>query len=82
MSKKRLLVNLDDDDKQWLDRTSAREGISQSELVREALASYRARQAPSPDRIQQLLQNTRGTWHHGDGLAYQSDVRDEWNRDE
>lgn len=80
--KQRLLVNLDPEVKTWLDQTAAEEGVSQSEVVREALASYRARQAPDLDRIDALLQGTRGTWQGEDGLLHQRRLREEWNRDQ
>jgi len=29
--------------------------------------------------FKQLLEQTRGIWEHGDGLAYQLKLRDEWD---
>ncbi len=35
----------------------------------------------SDDKFDELLQQTKGTWKSGDGLAYQVKLRDEWERD-
>jgi hypothetical protein len=32
------------------------------------------------EEFQILLEQTKGTWQHGDGLAYQIKLREEWDK--
>lgn len=77
----RTLVNLDDDDKRWLDDEASRRHVPMTEMVREAVREYRAR-SQSLERydLQGELARTVGIWKHGDGLAYQQRRREEWER--
>lgn len=79
----RTLINLDSDDKQWLDEQARARGISMAGLVREAVHEYRVReQAAARPTLEQALAETAGIWGNGDGLAWQRQLRDEWTRDE
>lgn len=74
----RTVIALEDDDKEWLDRRADEEGVPMTELVRRAVRLLRS-QSPVGQRTRdELLQATFGTWTHGDGLAYQERLRDEW----
>lgn len=77
----RTLINLDPDDKAWLDREARSRRVPMTELVRQAIRRYRI-QEQSQGRIglQSALERTAGLWRHGDGLAWQRRLRDEWNR--
>lgn len=78
----RTVISLPDDDKEWLDRRSAAERVSMTELVRRAVREYRLRHGDHHDRgLEELLEMTRGRWRHGDGLQYQDALREEWDRD-
>lgn len=79
----RTLVNLDADDKAWLDREAARRGVPMTELVRQAVQAYRVREESRerPD-LQSAIADTAGIWNAGDGLTYQQRLRSEWDRRE
>lgn len=72
----RTVVSLDEDDKRWLDRRAAEEGLPMTELVRRAIKTMRAREGDG--EFHDLLERTSGTWRNGDGLAYQEALRREW----
>ncbi|MBM3745930.1 MAG: CopG family transcriptional regulator [Acidobacteria bacterium] len=71
----RTIISLEVQDKQWLERRAAAEGVPMTELVREAIRRMRQQEDLCFD---DLLQQTSGLWRHGDGLAYQRRVRREW----
>lgn len=78
----RTIINLDPDDKAWLDREARDRRVPMTEVVREAIRSYR--QAKSSRRRPSLamaLERTSGIWRHGDGLDWQERSRSEWDRD-
>lgn len=74
----RTVISLDEDDKLWLDRRAAEEGVPMTELIRRAVRLLRS-QAPAEHRsLDELLVATSGLWKHGDGLRYQERLRGEW----
>jgi hypothetical protein len=77
----RTIVNIDPDDKLWLDREAKRRHVPMTELVRQALREYRVRSTSltQPD-LQATLVRTAGIWRGGDALAYQKRLRKEWDR--
>lgn len=80
---KRTLINLDQEDKTWLDREAKARQVPMTALVREAVHNYRVReQSRGMDRLQQVLRDTSGLSHAGDGLAQQRRLREEWVRDD
>ena len=74
----RTIVNLDPDQKAWLDQQAALRGVAMTELVRQAVRDFRAREEARPS-LRQALKRTSGIWRHGDGLAYQERIRNEWS---
>ncbi|MEX2497773.1 MAG: CopG family transcriptional regulator [Wenzhouxiangellaceae bacterium] len=79
----RTLINLEPDDKQWLDAEARARGVSMASLVREAVHEYRVHeQATRRPTLEEALADTAGIWRGGDGLAWQRRLRDEWTRDE
>lgn len=75
----RTVISLDDDEKAWLDAKARHDNVPMTAVVREAIRQYRVREQGTPDpQFQQLLRKTRGTWKHGDGLAFQRRLRGEW----
>lgn len=74
----RTVISLEDDDKRWLDRMAAEEGVSMTEIVRRAVRLLRARTPTAPRSPDELLEATRGLWKAGDGLAWQQKLRREW----
>jgi predicted transcriptional regulator len=79
----KTLINLDPDDKNWLDQEARRRRVPMTELVRQAVRGFRAREesAAQPTLIEALTR-TAGLWRRGDGLAWQTQLRREWDRDE
>jgi len=71
----RTIISLETEDKEWLDRKAASEGVPMAKLVREAIRRMRQHQDVSFER---LLKQTSGLWRRGDGLAYQRRLRKEW----
>lgn len=78
----KTLINLDDADKAWLDREARRRNVPMTELVRQAVRSYRVReqQARKPS-LRDALTQTSGLWRQGDGLVWQERMREEWSRE-
>ncbi|MGH8147291.1 MAG: ribbon-helix-helix protein, CopG family [Rhodanobacteraceae bacterium] len=77
----RTLINLDDGDKHWLDREARRRQVPMTQVVREAVAEYRARSQSRVRRdLQGELTRTAGIWRGEDGLAHQQRLRGEWDR--
>ncbi len=75
----RTLISLDPEDKSWLDRMATERGVPMTEIVREAIRRLRAASdQPTPATYDALIERTRGLWRHGDGLAWQKRLRDEW----
>lgn len=72
----RTLVDLPDDDVNWLDATARAEGKSRAAIVRDAIAAFRQRDGAAG------METYFGLWQrHGstvDGLAYENALRDEW----
>lgn len=65
----------------WLEREARARHMSPTELVRQALDSWRAQQeAADRATLNSILKRTAGIWRHGDGLAWQRTMRDEWDR--
>ncbi|QQR91195.1 MAG: ribbon-helix-helix protein, CopG family [Myxococcales bacterium] len=78
MKKVRAIVSLEEEDKAWLDRESARRGVSMAELIRIALRTLRRKPTLDKPSFEKQLMSTKGLWTKGDGLAYQQSIRDEW----
>lgn len=75
----RTLVDLPEEDIQWLDAKAADERISRAALVRAAVAQFRANES------RKGIERYFGLWKRrediGDGLDYQRKVRGDWDRD-
>jgi hypothetical protein len=78
----KTLINLDANDKAWLDREARLRKLPMTELVRQAVHHFRLReQSRGRPALAQALANTAGLWRQGDALAWQQRLRDEWGRD-
>ena len=76
----RTIVNINSDDKRWLDQEAKRRRVPMTRLVGEAVSEYRTRQERQsrPD-LEALLADTCGLWQQGgDGFEWQDRLRDEW----
>ncbi len=76
----RTVISLDEQDKEWLDQRAAQEGVPMTELVRRAVRLLRTHADRDDPPLTELLRSTSRTWRHGDGLAYQRRLRDEWGQ--
>ena len=75
----RTVISLDQESKDWLDRQAADRGVPMTELVRQAVREFRAKeQRATRPSMQEILRRTSGIWRGGDGLEYQRRLRDEW----
>lgn len=79
----KTLVNLDADDKAWLDQEAGRRRVPMTELVRQAVRSFRLReQGQAEPDLAEVLTVTSGLWQQGDGLDWQQRMRSEWQSPE
>jgi len=69
----RFLADLPDVDVEWLDKLAAEQGVSRAELVRRAVAAYRA--DVSGDAVDNAFGIWKGRDEIGDGLKYQRRLR-------
>ena len=76
----RTVISLDQESKDWLDRQATDRGVPMTELVRQAVREFRAKeQRAARPSMQEILRRTSGIWRSGDGLEYQRRLRDEWS---
>ena len=71
----KTVISLENDIKAWIDIKAQRDGTSMTRLVEEALRRMKAQEEAD---FAQLLSKSSGIWTAGDGLAYQQELRDEW----
>jgi Ribbon-helix-helix protein, copG family len=74
----RTVISLEKKDKRWLDETARSEGVAMTELIRRAVRLLRERSTRERPGLDDLLDQTSGSWKLGDGLKYQRKVRREW----
>ncbi|AMO71859.1 ribbon-helix-helix protein, CopG family [Sphingorhabdus sp. M41] len=69
----RILADLPEDDVKWLDAQAAEQGKSRAQLLREAVAGFRA------EASKDWISKGRGYWKDrddiGDSVAYQRAIR-------
>ena len=72
------MIDLPDDDIDWLDRKAAEVGMSRAALMREVVAAYRA------ENGKQGIERYFGAWKARkdieDGLEFQRKAREDWER--
>ena len=76
MRGKRIIITLPEEDKIWLESYSKAYQVSVAEAIRQGVKQLKESMAKNTYSI--LVQNTRGVWKKGDGLAYQNRIRSEW----
>ena len=71
----RTLVDIPDDDIEWLDRKATEEGKSRAAVLREAVTAYRA------EASKDWIARGAGYWKHrqdiGDAVEYQRAMRED-----
>ena len=72
----RILADLPDDDIAWLDAFAEEQGKSRAAVIREAIASHRAKQ-------RDWLEQGFGLWTRygvgADGAEYEAEIRKAWD---
>lgn len=77
----RTVISISDQDNKWLDQQAKLRKISKTELVRQAIKSYKSLQGVDQAlSFAALLEKTSGILKVKDGLEYQQTLRDEWDR--
>jgi hypothetical protein len=76
MPAKRIIITISDEDKLWLDGYAKVHKISVPEAIRQAVGLLKKGQRQKT--YQKLLKSTCGIWKKGDRLAYQQEMRGEW----
>ena len=76
MGNYRTIITLSEKDKVWLESFSRSHGISMAEAIRRGIAQLKQKEEKNTYR--KLVEDTRGIWMKGDGLAYQRKMRTEW----
>ena len=74
----RVLIDLPEDDIEWLDRKAAEVGKSRAALVRDIITFYRAE--TGKHGIERFFGSWKARKDVGDGLEYQRRARDDWDR--
>ena len=77
----RTVISISDQDNKWLDQQAKLRKISKTELVRQAIKSYKLSQGVDQTlSFAALLEKTSGILKVKDGVEYQQTLRDEWDR--
>ncbi len=77
----RTVISISDQDNKWLNQQAKLRKISKTELVRQAIKSYKSSQGVDQElSFAALLEKTSGILKVKDGLEYQQMLRDEWDR--
>ena len=75
----RTLVDIPEDDIEWLDRKASQEGKSRAAVLREAVSTYRA------EASKDWIARGAGYWKHrrdiGDAVEYQRAMREDRDTD-
>ena len=74
----RTIISLRNTQKRWLEDVAKREGVAMTAVVRDAVAHYQQHLAAPLDDLSALGSRLQGSWKRGDGLAWQTQMRDEW----
>lgn len=77
MTSKRTIITISEPDKKWLESYSSLHRISMAEAIRRGIRKLK--EAELTENYQSLVKKTKGSWKKGNGLAYQNNIRNEWN---
>ncbi len=76
MGTRRIIVTIQDEDKQWLEGYSKVQKISVAEAIRQGIGHLK--KSHRHEIYEGLVERTSGIWKKGDGLDYQNKIRSEW----
>ena len=77
MANIRTIITISEEDKRWLESYSNLHHISVAEAIRQGIRKLKEMELHENYRC--LVQNSKGRWKKGNGLAYQKKIRAEWN---
>jgi len=77
MASVRTIITISEEDKRWLEGYSNLHHVSVAEAIRQGIRKLK--EIELHENYQALVQNSKGLWRKGDGLAYQKKNRTEWN---
>lgn len=81
MAGQRTIITISDEEKVWIENYSRSCGISMAEAFRRGLACLKASESQGTyNRIVKQTRGIGGTWRGKDGLQYQEEIRNEWDR--
>jgi hypothetical protein len=76
----RTVISLDENDKAWLDRKAEEQGVTMTELVRQAIHDFRLRGGRTGKKtrptFEEILERVSGTWTRGDAAEYVRKMRE------
>ena len=76
----RIVINLENEQKEWLDEQAVLRRVSSASLIRQAVSDFQAKERRGSDvSLHRALEQTAGIWQSGDGLEYQMRIRKEWH---
>ena len=77
----RTVISISEQDNQWLNRQAKLQKVAKTELVRQAIRSYKESQHVGQElSLASLLEKTSGILNIKDGLEYQKKLRNEWEK--
>lgn len=77
----RTIVSFEPSEKAWLDEEAKIEHVSMTQVVRKALRLYRLSiESQKQPSFSQILKETAGIYKTIDGLKFQNQLREEWDR--
>jgi hypothetical protein len=77
----RTMINLSEQDNQWLNRQAKLQKVPKTELVRQAIRSYKESQHVGQElSLASLLEKTSDILNIKDGLKYQQKIRADWEK--
>ena len=77
LKKKRTIIDLPDEDLKRLDDLAEQASVPRAALLREAVWEYVARKGRTPDALKPLVGFGSLRGYHGDGQAWQDELRGE-----
>jgi hypothetical protein len=77
MANVRTIITLSEEDKRWLESYSSLHNVSVAEAIRQGIRTLK--ELELQENYKALVKNSRGLWKKGDGLAYQKNIRAEWD---
>ena len=76
MPAKRIIITIPDEDKLWLDGYAKERKISVAEAIHRGICLLK--KGERQEAYQKLVEMTCRMWKKGGGLAYQQEMRREW----